>query len=145
MIFMGDELYHLIEAATARGKEIAASGTLARMASYDRAHGTLRVVLANDCVVTIPVALIETLADAPDHLRAEVEVTGIGTGLHWPRLDLDLSVAGLLAGIFGTAKWMDRQRASRAGAAQSAAKSAAARANGAKGGRPRKLPPVIGA
>jgi hypothetical protein len=47
---------------------------------------------------------------------------------------VDYSVPGLVAGIFGTARWM----AARAGRAGSPAKAAAARANGAKGGRPRK-------
>ena len=134
-----------MKASELRGKDIAASGTLARTARYDQASAALSVVLANGCVVMIPVALVEMLADAPDQIRAEVEVIGIGTRLHWPSLDLDLSVAGLLAGVLGTTKWIDCQRASRAGAAQSEAKSAAARANGTKGGRPRKVPPAISA
>ncbi|PZR07781.1 MAG: DUF2442 domain-containing protein, partial [Azospirillum brasilense] len=49
-------------------------------------------------------------------------------------LDADLSVPGLLAGLFGTRAFMARQ----AGRATSPAKAAAARANGARGGRPRK-------
>ncbi len=69
---------------------------------------------------------------------AQIEILGLGLGLHWERLDVDLSVPGLLAGLFGTKAYMDRQRAARAGAATSAAKAAAARRNGAKGGRPRK-------
>lgn len=40
-------------------------------------------------------------------------------------------------GVFGTRKWMS-ELARRAGRATSPAKAAAARANGAKGGRPRK-------
>ena len=59
---------------------------------------------------------------------------GTGTGLHWEALDADLSVPGLLAGLFGTRAFMARQ----AGRATSPAKAAAARANGARGGRPRK-------
>ncbi|MDX2223212.1 MAG: DUF2442 domain-containing protein, partial [Rhodospirillaceae bacterium] len=64
---------------------------------------------------------------------------GAGYGLHWPDLDVDLSVPGLLAGLFGTRAYIDRLRARRAGSATSKAKSAAARRNGAKGGRPRKV------
>jgi hypothetical protein len=40
--------------------------------------------------------------------------------------------------LFGTKAWMDRARAAKAGAATSRKKAAAARRNGAKGGRPRK-------
>jgi hypothetical protein len=32
----------------------------------------------------------------------EVEVIGQGHDLHWEKLDVDLSVSGLLAGLFGT-------------------------------------------
>ena len=59
----------------------------------------------------------------------------IGYGLHWPQLDEDYSVPGLMNGVFGAAKWL----AARAGRGTSEAKAAAARANGAKGGRPRKV------
>ena len=31
-----------------------------------------------------------------------VEILGAGYGLHWEALDTDLSVPGLLAGLFGT-------------------------------------------
>ena len=62
-------------------------------------------------------------------------------GLHWPKLDADLTVAGLLAGIFGSRMWM-RELASTGGKAVSERKAAAARANGAKGGRPRLVPEV---
>jgi len=75
------------------------------------------------------------LEDAADDQLAEIEVLGAGYGLHWESLDVDLSIPGLLAGIFGTSAYMAR----RAGQATSPAKAAAARANGAKGGRPRKM------
>lgn len=47
-------------------------------------------------------------------------------------LDVDFTVPGLMAGIFGTRVAMAR----RAGQATSPAKAAAARKNGRKGGRP---------
>ncbi len=76
-----------------------------------------------------------------DHAPAQVHVTGPGQAkfnLHWPDLDVDLPVGGLAAGLFGTHAWMTQALARVAGQSTSAAKSAAARANGAKGGRPRK-------
>ena len=60
--------------------------------------------------------------------------SGMGYGLHWEGLDVDLSLSGLMAGILGTKAYMAR----RAGKATLAAKTAAARGNGAKGGRQRK-------
>jgi hypothetical protein len=47
-------------------------------------------------------------------------------------------VVNLLAGVFGATWWL-REHAARAGRATSDAKAAAARANGAKGGRPKKM------
>ena len=92
------------------------------------------VELANGCAFAFPPRLVEGLEHATEEQLAEVELLGAGSGLHWEALDADLSVPGLLAGLFGTRAHLARQ----AGQATSPAKAAAARANGAKGGRPRK-------
>ena len=110
----------------------------AKTARYDRRTGRVRVVLTNGCSFAFPARNAEGLARASDAELAQVEILGLGLALHWERLNVDLSVPGLLAGLFGTKAYMDRQRAARAGAATSAKKAAAARRNGAKGGRPRK-------
>jgi len=52
---------------------------------------------------------------------------------------VDLCVPALVSGIFGTRAWMTRELARAAGRTKSPAKAAAARSNGAKGGRPRKI------
>ena len=110
----------------------------ARTARYDRRTGRVHVDLTNGCSFAFRARNAQGLEQASDAELAQVEILGRGLGLHWERLDVDLSVPGLLAGLFGTRAWMDRQRAARAGAATSGAKAAAARRNGAKGGRPRK-------
>jgi predicted butyrate kinase (DUF1464 family) len=58
--------------------------------------------------------------------------------LHWEDLDADLSVPGLLLSSIGRSERLS-ELARLAGRAKSPAKAAAARANGAKGGRPRKV------
>jgi hypothetical protein len=122
-----------IDAAEARGREIDIM-PLATRARFDRRSGRIVIHLTNGSQFAFPAALAQGLAKAaPDDL-AEIEISGGGYGLHWPRLDVDLTVPGLLAGIFGTARWM----AAQAGRATSPAKAAAARRNGTKGGRPRK-------
>ena len=35
-----------------------------------------------------------------------MEVSPTGLGLHWQKLDADLSVPALLQGLFGTKAWM---------------------------------------
>lgn len=123
-----------IAAARAAGRLRRATEPHARSARYDRRSGRIVVELDSGATFAFPPRLVEGLSEAtPDEL-AEVELLGGGYGLHWERLDVDYTVPGLVSGVFGTAKWM----AARAGRATSPAKAAAARANGAKGGRPRK-------
>jgi Protein of unknown function (DUF2442) len=102
---------------------------------YDHEAGRVIVDLANGCVFAFPPKLAQGLETATEEQLAQAEILGAGSGLHWERLDVDLSVSGLLVGLFGTKSYL----AQRAGRTRSAAKAAAARANGAKGGRPRRL------
>jgi hypothetical protein len=74
---------------------------------------------------------------------ARIEILGGGTGLHWPDLDADFYVPGLLQGVYGNKKWMAEIGRS-GGSARSAAKKRAARVNGLKGGRPRQKEVVAG-
>lgn len=82
-----------------------------------------------------PARQLQGLEDASDDELAEVELLG-ETGLHWQTRDVDFRIVGLMAGIFGNARFMEAAR--RGGKARSEAKAAAARENGRKGGRPRK-------
>ncbi|MDJ0391619.1 DUF2442 domain-containing protein [Roseomonas sp. E05] len=123
-----------IDAALARGEAARLSEPRAVAVRYDRRVGRVIVELNNGCTFAFPPGLAQGLEGATEDQLAQVEVLGSGYGLHWEALDTDLSVPGLLAGLFGTKTHMARQ----AGRATSLAKAAAARANGAKGGRPRK-------
>ena len=126
------------EAAEARGREQFEHAPRAVSACYHPEDRRVVVELVNGCTYTFPVALVQDLQSADDAILSEVHVDGVGFNLHWPRLDADLYVPALVAGVFGTRAWMTRDLARRAGQATSPAKAAAARANGAKGGRPRK-------
>lgn len=123
-----------IEAANERGRIAQQTEPRATSARYDARAERIVVELTSGATFAFPPALVQGLCDATPDQLADIEVTPIGYGLHWPQLDEDYSVPGLMNGVFGTAKWM----AARAGRATSPAKAAAARANGAKGGRPRK-------
>lgn len=123
-----------IDAATARGQVARTQEPRAAAARYDRSLKRLIVELTNGCSFTFPPHLAQGLEAATAQQLAQVEILGAGTGLHWEALDVDLSIGGLLAGLFGTRAHMARQ----AGRVTSPAKAAAARANGARGGRPRK-------
>jgi hypothetical protein len=128
-----------LAAAEARGRELLDTAIRAAVARYDRTTGRVTVDLTNGCAYAFPAQLVEDLNGATDDQLASVEVDGLGFNLHWPALDADLYVPALVSGVFGTQAWMTRELARRAGQAKSPAKAAAARANGAKGGRPRKV------
>jgi len=128
-----------IEAAEAHGRRMFETEPRAASVRYDHTSGRVVVDLVNGCVYAFPAELVQDLQGASHHDLAEVRIDGLGFNLHWPRLDVDLHVPALVAGIFGTRDWMMKEMARRAGQAKSSAKAAASRANGLKGGRPRKM------
>jgi len=122
-----------IDAALARGQANRSREPRVTKAWYAAESKRVFVELDNGCTFGFPPRLAQGLETATDEQLAQVEILGDGYGLHWEALDVDISVPGLMAGIFGTRSYMAR----RAGQAVSPAKSAAARANGVKGGRPK--------
>jgi len=55
---------------------------------------------------------VQYLSEATPGQLADIQVSAAGFGLHWPQIDEDYTVRGLMNGVFGTAKWM----AAKAGA-----------------------------
>lgn len=112
---------------------------------FDRASKRLQIELQDGVAMMIPVASIQGLEKAKAREIEAVELLAQGYALHWPAMDVDVTVPGLVAGVFGTRQWM-RQIASgflsqagrKGGSASTKAKRTAARANGKLGGRPRK-------
>jgi hypothetical protein len=123
-----------IDAALERGRTARVHEPRVTAARYDRRSRRVIVELANGCTFAFPPQLAQGLEAASDEQLSQVEILGAGSGLHWEALDADLSIPGLLAGLFGTKAYMAQQ----AGRTRSPAKAAAARTNGAKGGRPRR-------
>jgi hypothetical protein len=126
-----------VEAAQARGQVEQDTALRALSAHYDPRKKLIVIELVNGSSFSFPPQLAQGLANAHPSELVEIEITPQGSGLHWPKLDADLTVDGLLAGLFGSRSWM-RQHAAKAGRVKSSAKALAAKANGAKGGRPRK-------
>lgn len=127
-----------IDRALVRGQQRLLTEPQASRARYDRRTGRVRVELTNGCSFMFPARSLQGMAGASDAELAVIEIMGVGYGLHWPALDADFTVPGLLMGVFGTRAWMASELARRAGQTTSKAKAAAARANGRKGGRPRR-------
>ncbi|MCC7002722.1 MAG: DUF2442 domain-containing protein [Gemmatimonadaceae bacterium] len=113
------------------------AGRRAVTAAYEPRTGRVMLELSSGFLFGFPTAAIPALARASAQELAEVQLSPGGGALHWEGLDVDLSIPGLLlASVERPARL--RELARLAGGTRSTAKAAAARANGAKGGRPRK-------
>ncbi len=55
--------------------------------------------------LSVPLKFYPRLYHATAEERSRVRLTGDGTGLHWPELDEDISVEGLLLGLGDTTRW----------------------------------------
>ncbi|ODT79729.1 MAG: hypothetical protein ABS76_19360 [Pelagibacterium sp. SCN 64-44] len=121
--------------ALERGQAERQEQPAAKAVRYEIETGRIVVDFDNGASFMVPAALLQGLGEANPQDLAQVELLG-ETGLHWPTLDIDLSIAGLMRGIFGTSRFMAGQR--RGGQSRSPAKAEAARRNGQRGGRPRK-------
>jgi hypothetical protein len=122
--------------AQERGAETA-KRPAARSASYKPRTKRLDITLTNGISLLVPVAYIEGLHNATAADLREIQLFGLGSALVFPALDVVVSVHGLIDGVFGSKAWM-REIGRSGGSVKSEAKSAAARENGKKGGRPRK-------
>lgn len=96
-----------IDAALARGRDARMAEPRIREARYDRVAARMVVELTNGCTFLFPPRSLEGLETASDDEIAAVEVLGRGSGLHWNRGGADYTIAGLLAGRFGTRAYME--------------------------------------
>jgi hypothetical protein len=78
----------------------------------------MTVALDDGRTLSVPLAWFPRLLHGSEGERANYELIGDGEGIHWPELDEDISVEGLLAGRRSTEsaeslrKWMQRRKAS---------------------------------
>lgn len=117
-------------------KRAAGHATAAR---YDATSGRVIVVLHTGVELSFPAAIAQGLSDASPDALSKIEISPSGLGLHWPQLDADLYIPGLLQGRFGSKRWMAALMGANSGKTSTPAKAAAARRNGRKGGRPRRV------
>lgn len=123
--------------ATKLGKEERRTNPHAVAAHCDGQVRRLVVDLSNGCSFVVPTDQLQGLRGAGVKDLELVKLLARGYALNWPRLDMQFTVTGLLAGIFGTKAWMAELRRNL-GSEKSPAKSKVPRSNVAKSGRPRK-------
>jgi hypothetical protein len=77
---------------------ISATTTDPRVSDVTVSDTTLTVTLRDGRKVSAPLDWFPKLKAAPQDDRDVWEPAGAGHGIHWPRIDEDLSVEGLLQG-----------------------------------------------
>lgn len=127
-----------VKQAEARLQARRKTGLQAVSAHYDRCDGRVVVELDGGWMVGFPARLAQGLDHASADELADIEITPSGLGLHFPKLDADLYLPALLAGVLGSQRWMAGLMGKAGGQSRSPAKAAASRNNGKLGGRPRK-------
>ena len=125
-----------IESAIARARQFEANDPRVIRVQYEAKEDLVSLCFADGVKVSIPRKQLQGLERANQAQLSNIEIVGHGTGLHWPLLDVDHYVPGLLEHRFGTKRWMN-EIGRRGGLVRSEAKAKAARRNGLKGGRPR--------
>jgi hypothetical protein len=124
--------------AKQRAKSLQSSVPKAISAHYDRKSGRIVIDLSSKLTLSFSPDDVQDLENAKPSQLDVIEITPSGFGIHFPNLDADLYVPGLLEGLLGSRKWMASRLGRAGGQSLSMAKRSAARANGKLGGRPKK-------
>jgi Protein of unknown function (DUF2442) len=97
-----------IDAAIRRARVSAKYDQRVARAAYSARTDRFSLRMENGVTHSLPRNLLQGLTEASPEELSRIELLGQGTGLYWPALDVAHSVSGLLAGIYGSAKWMQQ-------------------------------------
>ena len=125
------------ERARARGEARAQDPSAVVDASYDPDRDLIDLKFGGGGSMAIPRKAVPGLRRASTSAIESIVVSPAGDALSWPSLDVDVYVPGLVERAFGS-RLFAAATGRRGGRRRSKAKAAASKANGAKGGRPRK-------
>ena len=123
--------------ARARGEARAQDPSAVVEARYDPDRDLIDLTFGGGGSMAIPRKAVPGLQRASASRLESIVVSPAGDALSWPSLDVDVYVPGLIERAFGS-RLFAAATGQRGGRTRSKAKAAAAKANGAKGGRPRK-------
>ena len=123
--------------ARARGDARSQDPSAVVDAEYDAGRDTIDLTFPSGGSMMIPRHVVPGLDEAPAAALKSIRVSPAGDALSWPSLDVDVYVPGLVERAFGT-RLFAAATGRLGGRRSSKAKALAAKANGMKGGRPRK-------
>ena len=93
-----------------------AVATLVRVLNVAVTDDTLSVDLEDGRTLSVPIGWYPRLAHGTAAERANFQISGAGYGIHWPDLDEDIGVEGLLLGKRSSEcatsfeRWLQRRR-----------------------------------
>jgi hypothetical protein len=125
-----------IELANKRGEQLRREFPHAIAAHYDVPNRKIVIELSSKLTLSFSPEDAQGLEGAKPSDLARIELSPSGFSVHFPKLDADLYVPGLLEGLMGSEKWMAARLGQLGGRSRSRAKKRASRANGKLGGRP---------
>jgi hypothetical protein len=73
--------------------------TEARIQSVSVTDDAISAQLVDGRTISVPLAWSWRLSEATSDQRSRFEIIGSGSGIHWPDVDEDISVEGMLHGI----------------------------------------------
>ncbi|EGF33117.1 DUF2442 domain-containing protein [Actimicrobium sp. CCC2.4] len=126
-------------AANQRGAAKKAAFPEALNVRYDKRAARVVITLASGLQIAFFPRDVQGLEKAHPEELADAVISPSGLGVHFPQLDVDLDIPALLEGFLGSKRWMAAQIGRAGGKTSSEAKAVAARKNGQRGGRPKKV------
>ncbi len=73
-----------------------------RIQSVSVSDDVISAQLLDGRTISVPLAWSWRLSEATPEQRSRFEIIGCGSGIHWPDIDEDISVEGMLHGIPAT-------------------------------------------
>ncbi|MBV9468020.1 MAG: DUF2442 domain-containing protein [Abitibacteriaceae bacterium] len=86
-----------VQSSSKLGRAYVPTAALAQSIEFD--DELMHVHLTDGRIISVPLIWFPILQEASAAQRTQYEIGAGGRGLHWPELDEDLSVAGLMAGV----------------------------------------------
>ena len=70
-----------------------------RVTNVDISDSEITAFLADGRKISVPLAWSWRLSDATPEQRQHYQIIGNGQGIHWPDIDEDISIEGMLHGV----------------------------------------------
>ena len=100
------EVDEQFEASNRRAGEVRAAQARVVDARFDRRSGRIVIQLSSGVEISFSPRDAEGLDQASSRELDQIEISPSGSEIHFPRLDVDLHLPGLLAGHLGSERWM---------------------------------------